>query len=156
MSAVGLPLKWRFRVWNQSGKTLNVGLEWRGHKLTSTGELDYGDYEAVTNQVFDYDDDDNNQIASEAYLPNDTNGSETYGDNSTDKYLGLEAWWKIKGPADNDGFDGQFMIFLQTYSHSASPGDDLKWQEVGEGIIVASVYLFNNINNFRTGGTFMI
>ena len=175
MSLVGLPEKWRFQVWNDANEDLKVGLYWRGQKLDSTGGLVYGEWTAAVGTEegdgtagtdFVWRDGTDTPTPTKVvgdglYNPPGNDGAtadDGLVDNDTDKWLGLDGWWKIKTPSSGPiGANGNFMIFFQSYNDATSASaSSAGWPEDGTGIVVASAFLFTDDTDFIRGGTFSV
>ena len=171
MSLAGLPGKYRFQVYQNTGQLLKVALYWRGQKLTSTGELDTdaalkvavgdppaggGSAEVGTN--FDWKEGGAlcKSIDTDTYDPDGVDGVVGLIDNLTNKHLGIEGWWKVKCKDTSVTANGHFTIVLQSYNDDATVDAGHKWPPNGTGIIVASTFLFTAVNEFTTGGIFTI
>lgn len=154
MSLVGLPSNWRFQAANDTGVTLKIGLSWRGQNLNSSGALVYS---PTWTQLWDWDNGGAaaDTIATGDKLPegNTEPTATTIISNEGDLYLGLEAWWKVRLPTGSPSPDGLFTIRLQTYEDTVGVEE---WQEEGEGIVVASIYMKTATGDLIVSGHFTI
>ena len=136
---VGLPSLWRLEYENAIGNSVNIEVQYRTQKLTS-GALEYGAWVVATTDT-DLDTGVSANSADDGYENTDTLA------------LGAEVWWSITMPDSSTDADGLFTIRLQTGEGTAlSP----VWQQAGDGIIVATVYVKTDVDDDVISGHFSI
>lgn len=136
---VGLPSLWRLEYENAIGNSVNIEVQYRTQKLTS-GALEYGAWVVATTDT---------DLDTGVSANSDDAGYE----NTDTLALGAEVWWSITMPDSSTDADGLFTIRLQT-GDSTSPTP--LWQQEGDGIIVATVYVKTDVDDAVISGHFSI